>query len=155
MISFNTRGFSKHKEETCNHLLNSHFGDKMLTILCNQEHFMLKSNSYKIRKAFPGYFVILKPAVKNTPDKVRPKGGLFIAVPDLFKNEVKDISPSFWRTQGIILKIRSSRILLINSYFPTDPGTQVFDETELLETIQSVKEVVEGNDFDQIVWFKC
>ena len=29
---------------------------------------------------------------------------------------------------------------------------KVFDKTELLETIKSVKEVVEGNDVDQIVW---
>ena len=152
MISYNTRGFSKHKEDTCNYLLDSHFGDKKLNILCNQEHFLLKSNSYKIKKAFPGYYVILKPAVKNTHDKGRPKGGLFIAVPDIFKNEVRDISPSFWRTQAIILKVRSSRLLLINSYFPTDPGTLIFDDTELLETLQSVKEVIEGNDFDQIVW---
>ena len=80
---------------------------------------------------------MIKPAVKVSHDKGRPKGGLFIAVPDNIKNEVKDVSPSFWRTQAMILTVKSSRILLINSYFPTDPGTVVFDESDLLETLQS------------------
>ena len=59
----------------------------------------------------------------------------FTGVPDILKNEVKDVSPAFWRAQAIILKIGSSRILLINTYFPTDPGTVVFDENELFETL--------------------
>ena len=93
LISYNSCGFSKHKEDICNFLLSPHFGGNKLTILCNQENFLLKANIYKIRKALPGYFAIIKPAVKLTHDKGRPKGGLFIAVPDCVKNEVKDVSP--------------------------------------------------------------
>ena len=73
-------------------------------------------------------------------------------MPDIIKNEVNDVSPAFWRTQAITLKIGSSRILLINTYFPTDPGTVILDETELCETLQSVREVIEQSNFDRIVW---
>ena len=132
--------------------MKSHFSGNKLTLLCNQEHFLLKSTSYKIKKALPGYFVLIKPAIKTTHDKGRPKGGLFTAVPDILKNEVKDVSPAFWRTQAIILKIGSSRILLINTYFPTDPGTVVLDENELFVTLQSIREVIEGSNFDRIIW---
>ena len=83
LISYNTRGFSKNKEDVCNYLLKSHFGGKKLTLLCNQEHFLLKSNSYKIKKALPGYFVLIKPAIKTNHDKGRPKGGLFTLQPYL------------------------------------------------------------------------
>ena len=152
MISYNTRGFSKNKEDVCNYLLKTHFSHNKLTLLCNQEHFLLKANCYKIKKALPGFFMLIKPAVKNAHDKGRPKGGLFIAVPDILKNEVNDVSPAFWRTQAITLKIGSSRILLINTYFPTDPGTVILDETELCETLQSVREVIEQSNFDRIVW---
>ena len=145
LISCNSCGFSKHKEDICNFLLSPHFGGNKLTILCNQENFLLKANIYKIRKALPGYFAIIKPAVKLTHDKGRPKGGLFIAVPDCVKNEVKDVSPVFWRTQAIIMPIKSSRILIINSYFITNPGTVVLDESELLETLHSIKLVIEEN----------
>ena len=47
---------------------------------------MLKGNSYKIRKALPGFFTMIKPAVKTSHDKGRPKGGLFLAVPDYIRN---------------------------------------------------------------------
>ena len=76
-----------------------------LPVLCNQENFVLKGNCYKIRKALPGYFTLIKPAVKTSHDKGRPKGGLFIAVPEKIKNEVKDVSPVFWRTQAAIITI--------------------------------------------------
>ena len=152
LISYNSCGFSKHKEDICNFLLSPHFGGNKLSILCNQENFLLKANIYKIRKALPGYFAIIKPAVKLTHDKGRPKGGLFIAVPDCVKNEVKDVSPVFWRTQAIIMPIKSSRILIINSYFPTDPGTVVLDESELLETLHSIKLVIEENECYPIYW---
>ena len=150
LISYNSRGFSKQKDEFCNFLLTPCFNGNKLTILCNQENFVLKGNSYKIRKALPGFFTMIKPAVKTSHDKGRPEGGLFIAVPDYIKNEVKDVSPSFWRIQAMIITIKSSRILLINSYFPTDPGSVVFDGSDLLETLQSVRNVIEENIFDQI-----
>ena len=86
LISYNSRGFSKQKEEFCNFLLSPCFNGNKLTILCNQENFVLKGNSYKIRKALPGFFTMIKPAVKTSHDKGRPKGGLFIAVPDYIRN---------------------------------------------------------------------
>ena len=152
LISYNSRGFSQHKQEFCNFLLSPYVNGNKLPILCNQENFMLKANCYKIKKAFPGHFVIVKPAVKTSHDKGRPKGGLFVAVPDIIKNEVRDVSPTFWRIQAIIITIKSSRILLINSYFPTDQRTVVFDESELLETLQSIRNVIDANNHDQIYW---
>ena len=51
----------------------------------------------------------------------RPKNGMFIAVPMEIKENVRDISPTHWRIQTIIVNTLDSRILVINSYFPTDP----------------------------------
>ena len=152
LISYNSRGFSKHKEDFCKFLLSPYVSGNKLPVLCNQENFVLKGNCYKIKRALPGYFTLIKPAVKTSHDKGRPKGGLFIAVPDKIKNEVKDVSPVFWRTQAAIITFKSSQILLINSYFPTDPGTVVFDQSELLETLQSIRSVIDSNNFDQIYW---
>ena len=152
LISYNSRGFSQHKEDICRFLVSPFVNGNKLSILCNQENFVLKANSYKIRKALPGYYAIIKPAIKTSHDKGRPKGGLFIAVPEIIKNEVKDVSSGFWRTQAITITINNSRILLINSYFPTDPGTVVFDENELFETIQSIRNVINESNFDHIYW---
>ena len=71
-------------------------GDK-LPILCNQENFILRDNSYKIANIFPDSQVLINPAVKTSQDKGRPKNGMFIAIPEKLKNHVEDISPNFWR----------------------------------------------------------
>lgn len=92
LISYNSRGFSQHKEDICRFLVSPFVNGNKLSILCNQENFVLKANSYKIRKALPGYYAIIKPAIKTSHDKGRPKGGLFIAVPEIIKNELKDVS---------------------------------------------------------------
>ena len=152
LISFNSRGFSEHKAELCNFLSSPFVNGNKIPILCNQEHFLLKANSYKIRKALPGYLTLINPALKATHNKGRPKGGLFMAVPEIIKDKVDDVSPGFWRTQAMVLKLHSSRILIINSYFPTDPGTMVFNDSELFETLQSIHQVISNNQFHYVYW---
>ena len=75
-----------------------------------------------------------------------------MAVPEIIKDKVDDVSPGFWRTQAMVLKLHSSRILIINSYFPTDPGTMVFNDSELLETLQSIQQVISNNQFHYVYW---
>ena len=152
LTSFNTRGFSDHKQDLCKFLLSPCVNGNKVPVLCNQEHFLLKANCYKIKQALPGYLTIINPAKKDTHDKGRPKGGMFMAVPDAIKNLVVDISPGFWRTQAIILKMNSSRILIINSYFPTDPGTIAFNDSDLLETLETIRKIINNNDFHHLFW---
>jgi hypothetical protein len=60
-----------------------------------------------------------------------------------------DVSPGHWRVQAVTIKFRHSTVLLINSYFPTDPSA---DETDLLETLSQIKSVILKNNFDSILW---
>ena len=122
-----------------------------IPILCNQENFILRGNSYKINQALPDYFAIIKPAVKKALDKGRPRNGMFVAVPDKFKNVVSDVSPDFWRLQAIKVQCGSTNFLLINSYFPVDPRTVKNDDPDLSETIEHLKNVIEKNEADQIL----
>ena len=120
-------------------------------ILCNQENFILRANSYRINNALPGFYSLIKPAVKNNFDTGRPKNGMFIAVPDTFKNIIEDVSPNYWRLQAVILNCSNFRILLINSYFPVDPKTLNFDDSELLETLNHIRSIVNINEFNHIL----
>ena len=43
-------------------------------------------------------------------------------------------------------------MLLINSYLPVDSQANNFDETELLETLTYVKNILRDNDYDGIIW---
>ena len=65
---------------------------------------------------------------------------------------VKDISPNHWRTQAVIVHTLECDILVINSYFPTDPKTQNFDAADLLSPLDAINEVLNTNKFDHVVW---
>ena len=123
-----------------------------LPILCNQENFQLRDNSYRLNQALPGFKLLIKPAVKNDLNYGRPSNGMFIAFPDTIMNQVKDVSPDFWRIQAAKIQFKSSTLLLINSYFPTDPQRNNMDETELLDTLSHIKLVIEQNHFDTVLW---
>ena len=142
VISYNSRGFCANKQNTCNALLNEGIiGDK-IPILCNQENFLLKGSCYKINQAIDGFHCFINPAVKQSHDKGRPKNGMFIAVPEILKNKIEDVSPDFWRLQALIIKNLNGSIMLINSYFPVDQRTQTFNEEELLETLEIIRQLI-------------
>ena len=124
-------------------------GDK-IPIICSQENFILKGNSYKIIQTLPKFHVLVNPAIKDTQNIGRPKGGLFIAIPDCIKNMVKDVSPGHWRLQAVIISSPSSKTLLINSYFPTDSRNDNIEEA--LEVIDIIKNMIDTHPCDAVVW---
>ena len=46
----------------------------------------------------------------------------------------------------------SSTILLINSYFPTDPKTNNFNDAELCETLNIITNVLDNNNFSSVLF---
>ena len=94
-------------------------GEK-IPILCNQENFLLKANTYKLFQVCPDFQFFINPAVKEVQNSGRPSNGMFICVPNTIKSNVNDVSPGHWRVQAVKIKSQSSVTLLINSYFPFD-----------------------------------
>ena len=123
-----------------------------IPILCNQENFMLRDNAYKLKQALPEYHLLINPAIKQDLSSGRPSNGMFIALPRIIKNHVTDVSPGFWRVQAVKIGFKSSSVLLINSYFPTDPQRAGADHSELLETLTFIKKVIEQNSSSAILW---
>ena len=150
-FSYNSRGFSDLKQDFMRFLLTDSASDSSFPILCNQENFILRDNSYKIRKAFPGFHLLINPAVKTNINTGRPSNGMFIAFPNNIKNNVEDVSPGFWRIQAAKFSFQSSTLLLVNTYFPTDPQRQNTDNSDLLETLGHIKKVVESNPCDSVL----
>ena len=151
-ISYNSRGFSSFKSEFIRKLASQEIVGDKLPVICNQENFILRDNSYKLTSALPGFQVLINPAVKNNHDRGRPKNGMFIAFPDEIKNNVIDVSPGYWRLQAVKIKFGSATTLLINSYFPVDPRRPNADDTELQETLGHIRNVIRNNDFDTLLW---
>ena len=127
-----------------------------IPIICNQENFIIKSNSYRIFQAVPGFNFFVKPAVKDIQDRGRPKNGMFIGIPDSIRQFVKDVSPNHWQVQAVIVELKSSKTLLINSYFPTDYRETTYrgDDLELTETIQVIKTVLKKMSLKQLFGLK-
>ena len=76
IISYNSRGFNKCKQDFLRNILSEVGGH---TFLFNQENFLLKKNGYIAEQALPEHRIVFKPAVKDSLEG-RPKGGMFIAV---------------------------------------------------------------------------
>ena len=112
LISYNSRGFSVAHQELIKTLSSDQVSGNKLPIICNQENFILKGNFYKILKALPDFQIFFNPAVKQNFESGRPKGGLFIAVPNSIKSSVTDVSPGHWRVQTVVISFLESKTLL-------------------------------------------
>ena len=119
------------------------------TIIMNQENFLLRNNGYLARNALPGHHLILKPAIKDGLDG-RPKNGMFIAVPLFLKEALKEVHVVSDRLQCATVTLNDHKILIVNSYFPTDPQAD-FDEHELLLIFAEIRKVIAENSFDHII----
>ena len=149
IFSYNSRGFSMEKQYICSKILNHIHGT--LPILCNQENFLLRNNKYKIKQALPGYHIIFKPAVKDNLEG-RPRNGMFIAVPDVIKDHISDVSPIHWRIQANVLRSKEKTLLIINTYFPQDSKSTEYKDNELEEVLADIRTILSKNQFDDVIW---
>ena len=152
LISYNSRGFCKLKQDFCRYIISKEVVGSSLPIICNQENFLLKSNSYKINNSLPGFHVVSKPAEISSFERGRPRGGLFIALPNILRSCVVDVSPSHWRVQAILINFNGSKILLINSYFPVDTKLNNYDDSDLVETLQCIRMLLDNTEHEAVIW---
>ena len=149
VFSFNSRGFSDDKQDICRLLFTE--AKTYYPVICNQENFLLKGNMYKINQCLPNARILMKPAIKSSEDG-RPKNGMFIAIHKDIGTYVEDVSPTHWRIQAVLLTTPGNRLLIINSYFPTDPRINNFDSAELLNTLIALDNVLADNDYNGVLW---
>ena len=151
-MSYNSRGFSSITIEFIRKLTSVEVVGNNIPILCNQENFILRENTYKIVQALPGFQVAINPLVKFELDSGRPRNGMFVAYPSSIKNCVTDVSPNFWRIQALKFKFGASTLILINSYFPTDNKRADSQNEELEETLGHIRNIIAANEFDSLLW---
>ena len=146
IISYNSRGFSTCKQDFLKKILREVGGH---TFVFNQENFLMEKNGYFVEQAFPEHRIIFKPAIKDGLDG-RPKGGMFIAIPNGLKDAVTEVKVDSNRLQCAVVRVASCRVLLINSYFPTDPRGE-FDEITLLIIFNEIQKVIDETSFDHLI----
>jgi hypothetical protein len=137
MLSYNTMGWNSFKIDYIKSILLTHG----VLVCALQEHFILKENLYKL-DCFDTFEVFSIPAHKNnnTVNCGRPMGGLsLIYNHSLSKFATRLCVPRSHRVQGLKLDMPSGEFLFINAYFPNDPGNNNLDDTDLLNTLQDIK----------------
>ena len=75
-----------------------------------------------------------------------------MAIPDVMKENVTDISPSHWRIQAALIKKKNSKIMIINSYFPQDSKSLTTLDHQLEELIAAINSLLMNYQFDDVIW---
>ena len=57
-----------------------------------------------------------------------------------------------FRVQAQVLMFPTSRILWLNTYMPPDPQLQNYDDWELQELLEEVRNILATVEFDDVVW---
>ena len=151
VISYNSRGFNGMQQDFIKTLVDRQTVGDRIPILCNQENFILRGNSFKILQTLPDFHIFINPAIKTALDRGRPRGGMFIAVPSSIKSQVADVSPGHWRVQAINISSKSSCTLLINTYFPCDYRLAAGDLNETIEVLEIVKKLIESSGCNSVI----
>ena len=149
VTSYNSTGFGLAAQNYIETLLL--FSD----ILCIQEHFLQDSkdkkysNTNKLRNKYSTtHDMFIVPAYKENRQvsKGRGKGGLATLWHKSLTKYVSKIPCSNFRIQATKFALPSGPLLVINSYFPGDPRTENFNDTEIITLLADIgKAITESN----------
>ena len=144
-----------------------------------QEHFRKSKTIEKFfNDEFPDFNSYIIPGHRNSgQDLGRPKAGLAQLSSKNTKIKKTRVKTNSYRIQAQILYIpisknvrfgenggqggiphhgtqasSTSKVLWINSYLPTDPGTVSYDDTELDEVLSEIESILTSEIFDDLIW---
>ena len=60
------------------------------------------------------------------------------------------VPTSNFRIQAQVVKLPSSNILWLSTYFPTDPQMQNYDDSELQDVLAELKMLIQMTEYDEI-----
>ena len=149
ITSYNSTGFGLHQQKYIETLLL--FSD----ILCIQEHFLLDakdknhSNTNKIRKVFGNsHDMFVVPAFKDVENvsKGRGKGGLSIMWKKKLTKYVSKIPCVNFRILAGKFLLPATSLLVINAYFMCDPRNDNFDDAELTNLLDDIRNIIRDSN---------
>ena len=139
-LSYNPTGLN---EQKCN-WLNSLCNTCDVTYVSIQEHFCKSKTIDKFFteqvQEFNSYVI---PGFRNEgTDHGRPKAGLAQLSRASVSVRKERVMTDSNCVQAQILNFPSSHLLWTNAYFPTDPGTRIFDDHKLTEVLNAIESIL-------------
>ena len=148
-MSFNSTGLDSAKVRFSLDLCEEYDVD----FLAIQEHFRFVNTDKFFKSSFVDFSSYVVPGHRSTGQMTgRAKAGLTqICSKKYSVNRVRVVTAGF-RVQAQILETPTSRVLWLNTYLPTDPQLQRYDDSELQEVLMEVRNILNNTEFDDIVW---
>ena len=147
-LSYNGTGLDQVKCKWLNDLLKVTNTDFCMI----QEHFRKNIGSY-FSSRFPEYTSHVAPAARDQEqDSGRPKGGLAQLSNAMLNIKTERIKSNIFRLQAQVLTFPNIKLLWINTYFPTDPRTQNFNDDELMSVLREAEHIMDNNEYDHVLW---
>ena len=153
VTSYNSTGFGVNAQ---------HFMETLLlfsNILCIQEHFLQDfgdkkySNTNKLRRKYSNHDMYIVPAYKkdNRVCRGRGKGGLATIWEKGLTKYVSKLKCKSFRLQGTKFSFPSGTLVVINTYFPCDPRTNEFDDSELMNVLAEIQYLIENSNTSSVL----
>ena len=152
--SYNSTGFGPAAQNYLETILL--FSD----IIAVQEHFLLNSkdknysNTNKLRKAFgANHDMYIVPAYRENLHitRGRGKGGLATIWKKTLTKYVSKVECNNPRIQATKFSFPDCPLLFINSYFPCDPQSNSFDDTELINLLQDLQTAIRASNCVNVI----
>ena len=135
-LSYNSTGYNFQRAEFLTDLITILGKDRCLISL--QEHFLMSRSLKKIGESLPDNLCVYSIAAFKEQEirRGRGKGGLSMIFPKCLDKYITRLPiKSSKRVQACLLALPGCRLIWLNSYFPTDPETPNFDDSDLRETL--------------------
>ena len=127
-------------------------------VLCVQEHFLLDhkdkkhSNTKKLVNILgSSHDMYIVPACKSNKQVTRGQGGLVTLWRKGLTKYVTKVDCSNFRLRATKFSFESSQLLVVNAYLPCDPRVDNFDDTELVNLLADLKNVLESSNCFNII----
>ena len=121
--------------------------------LAIQEHFKFVNTDKYFKSGYSNFRSYVIPG-HRAPGQMsgRAKAGLAqLSRGELDVKKVRVVTTNF-RLQAQVLELPTSRELWLNTYLPTDPRLQQYDDSELQEVLEEVRNILNNIQFDDLVW---
>ena len=148
-MSFNSTGLDSAKVKFTTDICEEFDVD----FLAIQEHFKFVDSDKYFKTKFSDYSSYVIPGYR-APGQVmgRARAGLAqLCMKDLDVKKTRVATTGF-RVQAQVIHLPTSRVLWLNTYLPTDPQLQNYDDQELQGVLLEVRNILESSQYDHIIW---
>ena len=148
-MSFNSTGLDTVKNRFCIDICEEYDVD----FLSLQDHFKFVNSDKFFKSGFKSFSSYVIPAHRAAGQMMgRAKAGLSQLSSKGYAVRKIRVTTTGYRVQAQVLDLPTTRVLWLNTYMPTDPQLQQYDDNELQEVLEEIRDILSTAQYDDLVW---